>query len=121
MDLFDADGFVARASYGESMSNGLVAAIGISNVIIAICHVVIPILGAMLFKAHASRGSNPRFGARDVCVCAAFVLTCGATHIVDATMFIVPMYRLDAAALVLCASCSATAAAWLVWRVARES
>ena len=45
-------------------------------------------------------------------VYAAFIFSCGLTHVTSALMFHYPVYRLDTLARILCAGISVVAAGW---------
>ena len=113
IQLFDASGFMPRAQCGVSWTPGLTLVHEISDIAIFMCYVLIPLGIVALYRRVATGGDvrNKRLG---IVLFFGFILTCGATHLMDRLMFQWPMYRLSGAVLLLCAAFSISTVAWLM-------
>jgi signal transduction histidine kinase len=97
--LFDPSGFTPRARCGD-WSGGLVALHVVSDVLIGLAYLAIPLVLLVLVRRRdvPFRGIFILFGV--------FIVSCGLTHFLDATSFYVPLYRLSGLVLLLTAAAS---------------
>lgn len=117
---FSHDGFMARTTCGRDFTPALVAVSVISNLIIFLCYIGIPAVMVLLFRVFARRGQLPSMDAISVLCLLGFIVSCGLTHAMDALMFVLPVYRVTAAVLALCAVFSLTSLGWFSYRLANE-
>jgi PAS domain S-box-containing protein len=87
--LFDTTGFVPRRACGE-WTAGLVWLHVVSDLLVWLAYVSIPILLAYFVW---NRRNLPFRGL--LVLFAAFILACGFTHFIEATIFATPVYRLS--------------------------
>jgi len=99
-----ADGFIPHG-FCLSWDPDLMAAVVVSNALIAFAYVVIAI--ALVFKAVESRPAVPRWL---YWAFAAFIFWCGASHVLDDVTLWFPVYRLQALVLAITALVSLLAA-----------
>lgn len=107
--LTSTEGFVPRTMCGPGWTGELVLVHRWADCVIFACY-------ALLFFAllNSVRSRNPTTTNTGIVIYALFIVSCGVTHLTNQLMFTEPMYRLDAAAKVICAVLSCVAVWWTV-------
>ncbi len=110
--LFSTEGFTARAQCGTGWSPSLIALYQIASTIIFLCYILIPAGVWRLYRA-VQRGRPVRMPVVGCVFTAAFVSSCGLTHLMDRMMFAWPVYHLSTVVLCICALSSIAMLVWL--------
>jgi hypothetical protein len=87
--FFETDGFMPRKECGD-WPDWLVTIAIISNLLIGLAYYAIPLTLYTLYKKRASEIPKSRI----LVFFSAFIFACGTTHILDASMYFWPAYRL---------------------------
>jgi anti-sigma regulatory factor (Ser/Thr protein kinase) len=93
-ELFNGDGFMPRRLCGN-WEDGLIWLHVVSDSIIFLAYLWIPLTMFVAFRSHGSRLVLPRATWLLVSLYIAFIAACGFTHFFDALMFWNPVYRIN--------------------------
>lgn len=112
--LTDTHEFVARSVCGTGWTTALVWAANLSDVLIFVCYLVIPLASVRIYRRVFIQHKHLRSPALGLLLSCAFIVTCGLTHLSDALMYHWPAYHLDITIRVLCAACSVATISWML-------
>lgn len=119
--LFSTNGFIPRTLCGSGWSDGLVALHVVSDLVIAAAYVVIP---AVTFLTYAHAMKRERTAAAPdlpmVATFLVFMVACGASHALDALMFVWPIYVFSGIVLAVTAASSFLSMMLFTRRYVRE-